>query len=124
MYVLYKEKCTEDRRKAAGSSVYSEVFCGNFFISPTEKYKCQPYTRYYQAEEKGQVTDDLKKKHEVHLQRIVRAREENDIDNKNVSSKDNYNTATFDLKAVLPVRAQMLATVTAREAVTTCHCIR
>jgi len=83
--------------------VYRKVFCENYNFSfhQPKKNQCRTCTVYFQAEEKGCVSDEMKEKHNDHIKRKLKAREEKEFDNKFATTHSNYHTATFDLEAVL-----------------------
>ena len=78
MYDLYIEYCKAKDDIPVKSKVYRRIFCTEFTISfhTPKKDQCLECELYKQKESTGKVGDDEKEKHEAHMERKVRAREE------------------------------------------------
>ncbi|KAK3085282.1 hypothetical protein FSP39_001017 [Pinctada imbricata] len=103
MYRLYKDECVQNRRKPVGAGKYRKVFCEeyNFSFHTPKKDQCQLCALYYQKEKEGNLSDELKKRYEDHIQRKNKARDEKSSDKAYAKSNPAYHCATFDLQSVL-----------------------
>ena len=113
MYDLYIEYCKAKDDIPVKSKVYRRIFCTEFNISfhTPKKDQCLECELYKQKESTGKVGDDEKKKHEAHMQRKVRAREEK-LSAKLTAMKDpSVHAVTFDLESVLHTPCSLVSQV-------------